>query len=111
MNRAITLVTGLLLLLAPASLLAQKRRARPDVQGVVTDQSDAPVVGAVVNSRTPRRSGPLLHHQGGRRVPLLDLNTDTDYKIKADFRRFQRNQNAELLRFAQASTINLKLNK
>ena len=115
MNRAIILVTGVLLLLAPASLLAQKKGdpATRSVQGVVTDQSDAPVVGAVVqleNTKTQQIRSYITKEDGA--YHFLDLNTDTDYRIKADFQGASSGtKTLSSFDSRKQSTINLKLNK
>ena len=113
MKRAIAVVAGALLLL-PA-LVAQKK-GEPltrSVQGLVSDQSDAPVAGAVVqleNTKTQQIRSYITKEDG--MYFFYDLNTDTDYKLRADHQGAS-SPTKTLTSFDSRKqvTINLKLNK
>ncbi|HTS62995.1 MAG TPA: carboxypeptidase-like regulatory domain-containing protein [Candidatus Acidoferrales bacterium] len=102
------------LLLLPA-LVAQKK-GEPitrSVQGVVTDQGDAPVASAVVqleNTKTQQIRSYITKEDG--MYYFYDLNTDTDYKLHAD-RQGASSPTKTLTSFDSRKqvVINLKLNK
>jgi hypothetical protein len=111
-RRATAVIAGALLLL-PA-LVAQKK-GEPltrSVQGLVSDQSDAPVAGAVVqleNTKTQQIRSYITKEDG--MYFFYDLNTDTDYKLRADHQGAS-SPTKTLTSFDSKKqvTINLKLN-
>ena len=87
MKPVLILLTGILLLL-PAGLSAQKKgdTGTRTVQGVVTDQSDAPVANAVVkleNLKTQAIRSYITKEDGAYK--FFELSTENDYKVHADF--------------------------
>jgi len=113
MRRAIVLAAGVLLLLPCAFAQKKGEPLTRSVQGVVTGPDDSPVTGAVVqleNTKTQQIRS-YITKEGGNYF-FYELNTDTDYKLRADFQGAS-SPTKTLTSFDSRKkvVINLKLNK
>jgi len=115
MNRAIILLTGILLLLPAATLFAQKKSdpTTRSVQGVVTGPDDAPLANAVVqleNTKTQQIRSYITKEDGA--YHFFELSTEVDYKLKADHQGASSGSKT-LTSFdsRKQATVNLKVNK
>lgn len=114
MKRSVMVVASTLLLLMPV-VFAQKKgeSTTRSVQGLVSDQSDAPVASAVVqleNTKTQQIRSYITKQDG--MYYFYDLNTDTDYRLRADYQGAS-SPTKTLTSFDSKKqvVINLKLNK
>jgi hypothetical protein len=115
MKRATTAALGILLILTAAAAFAQKKTepTTRTIRGLVTDASDAPVTGAVVqleNLKTQQIRSFITKDDGA--YSFFELNTDTDYRVKANYK--DTSSNAKTLTSFDSrreAVINLKLNK
>jgi hypothetical protein len=74
---------------APPALLAGKKKEKPQrmVMGIVHNDSEAPIVGAVVEMtdvQTGKRS--VMYSQDGGHYQFSGLNAGHDYKIQATYK-------------------------
>jgi hypothetical protein len=115
MKRAYLL--GLLVLLfLPATVAFAQKKTEPttrSVRGVVMDASDTPVNGAVVqleNTKTQQIRSYITKEDGS--YSFFELNTDTDYKLKADYKGVSSSSKM-LSSFdsRKQAVVNLKLDK
>ena len=83
------------------------------LQGTVTDSSDQPVNGAVVqlkDIRTPQVRSFITQDQGG--YHFSGLKTDTDYQVKADFSGVSsETRTVSVFDNRRIAIVNLKLEK
>ncbi len=82
----IALVCGVL---APATPAHAKKKLKPSrtVTGVVLDQSENPLSGAVVNMKDVQTGKELsLYTQSDGRYSFTDLNPDHDYQLQASYK-------------------------
>jgi hypothetical protein len=115
MKRGVVLALTFLLLLPAAVAFAQKKGepTTRSVRGVVTDASDAPVTGAVVqleNTKTQQIRSYITKEDGA--YSFFELNTDTDYKLKAEYKGMSSSSKM-LSSFdsRKQAVVNLKLDK
>ena len=116
MKRRAAIVLTVLLLLLPAAPVSAQKKGEPttrSVRGVVTDASDTPVTGAVVqleNLKTQQIRSYITKEDGA--YSFFELNTDTDYKIKAELKGVSSSSKT-LSSFdsRKQAVINLKLDK
>jgi hypothetical protein len=113
MKRAMIFVLGGLLLL---SIVYAQKKGEPltrSVQGLVSDAEDAPVAGAVVqleNTKTQQIRSYITKQDG--MYYFYELNTDTDYKLKADHQGASSgSKTLSSFDSRKQAIINLKLNK
>jgi hypothetical protein len=115
MKRTIAFALAILLLLPAAAVFAQKKGepTTRTVRGVVTDSTDAPVTGAVVqleNTKTQQIRSYITKEDGA--YTFFELNTDTDYKLKADFKgASSSSKTLSSFDSRRQAVINLKLDK
>jgi hypothetical protein len=116
MNRLIVAVVASFLLLASIGFAADKQKddaATRSVQGAVTDASDNPVDGAVVqlkDTKTLQIISYITKDSGMYR--FHGLNPDVDYELKAEYQG-SASPSKRLSSFdsRKAAIVNLKLNK
>jgi hypothetical protein len=115
MKRTLAFAVMILLLLPAAAVFAQKKGepTTRTVRGVVTDASDAPVSGAVVqleNTKTQQIRSYITKEDGA--YSFFELNTDTDYKLKADYKgTSSSSKTLSSFDSRKQAVINLKLDK
>ena len=116
MKRAAGIALAVLLLLLPANAVFAQKKGEPttrNVRGVVTDANDAPVTGAVVqleNTKTQQIRSYITKEDGA--YSFFELNTDTDYKLKADFKgASSSSKTLSSFDSRKQAVINLKLDK
>ena len=116
MKRAMAVALTVFLLLLPATVAFAQKKGEPttrNVRGVVTDASDAPVSGAVVqleNMKTQQIRSYITKEDGA--YSFFELNTDTDYKLKADFKgASSSSKTLSSFDSRKQAVINLKLEK
>ena len=113
MKRAMILVLGGLLLLVGGFAQKKGEPLTRSVQGVVSDADDAPVSGAVVqleNTKTQQIRSYITKQDG--MYFFYELNTDTDYKLKADHQGTSSgSKTLSSFDSRKQAVINLKLNK
>jgi hypothetical protein len=109
-------VLAILLLLLPAAVVYAQKKGESttrSVRGVVTDAADAPVTGAVVqleNTKTQQIRSYITKEDGA--YSFFELNTDTDYKLKADFKgASSSSKTLSSFDSRKQAVINLKLDK
>lgn len=90
MKKVLTLITaGVVLAVAVPAFAADKKDKQETntrtVQGVVTDDADAPIEGAVVQLKDTKslQIRSYITKEGGR-YQFHGLNPDVDYELKAD---------------------------
>jgi hypothetical protein len=107
-------LTVLVFLFASASFAQKKGEPTTrNVRGVVTDASDAPVTGAVVqleNTKTQQIRSYITKEDGA--YSFFELNTDTDYKLKADYKGASSgSKTLSSFDSRKQAVINLKIDK
>ena len=118
MRRYLTVLASAAILALAAPTFAQKRDTREDsstrsVQGVVTDEADTPLEGAVVQLKDTKslqirsfitRANGTYHFHG--------LNTNTDYELRADFQgKSSSSRTLSSFDSRRQAVMNLKIEK
>jgi C-terminal processing protease CtpA/Prc len=111
------MTAGLILAVAVPAYAADKKDKQESttrsVQGVVTDQADVPVEGAVVQLKDTKslQIRSYITKEGGR-YQFQGLNPDVDYELKADYQGASSNSR-RLSSFdsRKQAVMNLKVEK